>query len=148
MQLPLALTRHVTAVKGLRGAALASLGLLVAAGAAALVPVGTAQAMPMAAIQVPAAETEPLLVRDGCGRGMRFSNSRQRCVPDGDGGFRGDGDFRRGPPPRAFDDGFRRGPPPRAFDDGFRRGPPPRAFESGCPRGQRFSNSRQACVWN
>lgn len=59
-------------------------GLAVVAAASALAPAG-AGAMPLnTAI---AAETDHVLVRDGCGRGMRFSNRQQACVPmDGYGG--------------------------------------------------------------
>jgi hypothetical protein len=49
-----------------------------------------ANASPLAAMKGAITEAAPedvTLVRDGCGRGMRFSNSRQRCVED----FRGGG---------------------------------------------------------
>ena len=52
--------------------------------AASLMP---ANAGPMPVNGVSAGETDLTLVRDGCGRGMRFSNRRQACVPmDGYGG--------------------------------------------------------------
>ena len=66
------------------------------------------------------------LVRDGCGRGMRFSNRRQTCVPQGGGVD----------PGAAVVHGIIQG----VIGNGGRRG-------DGCPRGMRFSNSRQACVW-
>lgn len=46
--------------------------------AASLMP---ANAGPMPVNGVSAGETDLTLVRDGCGRGMRFSNRRQACVP-------------------------------------------------------------------
>jgi hypothetical protein len=72
------------------------------------------------------------LIRDGCGPGMRFSNSRQTCVPDDD--------FRRGPP--GCPPGFR-------FSEGrgrcvpFERAAPPPPV---CPPGFRFSEGRGRCV--
>ena len=65
------------------------------------------------------------LVRDGCGRGMRFSNRRQACVPQGGGGV---------DPGAAIVHGIIQG----VVGSGGRG--------DGCPRGMRFSNSRQACV--
>lgn len=51
-----------------------------AAGAlTALLTVG-ASALPLAPLKQPGAESNLILVRDGCGRGMRYSNSRDRCV--------------------------------------------------------------------
>ena len=42
-----------------------------------------ASALPLAAAKQQAAvESQLTLVRDGCGRGMRFSNHRQSCVED------------------------------------------------------------------
>ena len=80
------------------------------AGAAPLGPVNAQSAV----------ESNLTLVRDGCGRGMRFSERRNACVEDnrefrsgrGDG-FRDDG-FRR--------DNFRDGGRTGFRDDGFRDG--------------------------
>ena len=111
-----------------------SLALAVAIGSMALLTSGNAGALPVGLVESTAGvEANLLLVRDGCGRGMRFSNRLQACVEDFDGG-------RRGPPP----------PPPYYYGGGdYRRPPPPppRIFIPACPPGQRFSNSRQACVW-
>jgi hypothetical protein len=110
--------------------AVAAAGLLALAG-------GDAVAAPLLAGAKPAAvESHTLLVRDGCGRGMRFSNSRQTCVEDfgeGRGGYdegpRGYGDRPRGP----------------GYGDGYRDAP--RVVVPDCGRGMRYSNSRQACVY-
>ena len=67
------------------------------------------------------------LVRDGCGRGMRFSNSRQACVPQGGGG-------------RVYVD------PGAAIVQGIIGGAI-EATRPGCPRGTRWSNRRGACVY-
>jgi hypothetical protein len=48
-----------------------------------------AGAMPLTPGQLNFGTSDLTLVRDGCGPGFRFSNSRQRCVPD---------DVRGGPP--------------------------------------------------
>ena len=37
--------------------------------------------MPLAPVQQLSADRDITLVRDGCGRGFRFSHSRQACVP-------------------------------------------------------------------
>jgi hypothetical protein len=105
--------------------------------------------------QSSALEGDVTLVRDGCGRGMRFSNRRQVCVED----------FDRGPPvvvapgcPRGMRFSNSRGrcvPAGGGVDPGVaiiqgiiggavnsgRRG-------DGCGPGMRFSNSRQRCVPN
>lgn len=60
-----------------------------------------------------------LKVRDGCGRGMRFSERRGGCVEDFDGGPRGYYEDRGPPPPPPMYD---RRPPPPEYD---RRPPPP-----------------------
>jgi hypothetical protein len=64
-----------------------ALALLVAAGGTFLLA-GGAVAAPLAlgksaAIQSGAEASDVMLVREGCGRGMRWSNSRQACVPIG-----------------------------------------------------------------
>jgi hypothetical protein len=91
--------------------ALSAMTALYAGGASAL---PAAPATTQAATQ--AAQNDVTLVRDGCGRGQRFSNRRNRCVErDDDRGFRGrDRDFRRD--------------------------------RDGCRRGWRFSNRRNRCV--
>jgi hypothetical protein len=104
------------------------LAFFVAIVAMALLSSGSAGALPVVSVEsVAAIESNVLLVRDGCGRGMRFSNRLQACVAD----------FDRGGPP-----------PPRYYGErDYYRGPPPRVIIPQCPPGQRFSNSRQACVW-
>ena len=50
--------------------------------AAALLPAG-AGAMPLAQDKAGVADSDTvLLVREGCGRGMQWSERRRRCVPD------------------------------------------------------------------
>ena len=105
----------------------ASLALAVAVGVVALMNTGHAGALPLAFAKNSAVDPAVVLVRDGCGRDMRFSNSRQACVPD----------FERERPRYYRDD--------RVYRDD--RGPPPRFIGRGCPPGQRFSNRMQACVW-
>jgi hypothetical protein len=100
-----------------------SLAFAVAVGSMTLLSSGSAGALPVLSGEsaASAVESNLLLVRDGCGRGMRYSNRRGGCVPD---------DYGRGPPP-----------PP------YYAPPPPRLVIPVCPPGQRFSNRRQACVW-
>lgn len=106
-----------------------------AAGLSALVS-SDAVAAPLAVAKPAAVESHTLLVRDGCGRGMRFSNSRQACVEDfGEGR----GDYGEGP--RGYGD-RPRGP---GYGDGYRDAP--RVMVPDCGRGMRYSNSRQACVY-
>jgi hypothetical protein len=77
-----------------------------------------AGALPVAATQQQASADDNLvLVRDGCGRGMRYSHRRQRCVVDGGGG----------PPPVVI-------VPGGVVRDG------------GCARGWRWSHRRGRCV--
>jgi hypothetical protein len=76
-----------------RSATLATAAVIIAIGAAAVLLAGRAEALPLshagaAALQHSAQETDVTLVRDGCGRGMRFSNSRGGCVQDFNGGPR------------------------------------------------------------
>jgi hypothetical protein len=108
-----------------------SLAFAVAIGAMALLPSGNAGALPGALVEsAVAVESNLLLVRDGCGRGFRWSNRRQACVED----------F-QGPPPAVY---IRPAPPPPVY---IRPAPPPPVYRPACPPGMRFSNSRQACVW-
>jgi len=63
----------------------ASLALLVAIAGAFLLSAGSADAAPLGlagrtAIQSSAQDGDVILVRDGCGRGLRWSNRRQACV--------------------------------------------------------------------
>jgi hypothetical protein len=103
-----------------------TLAFLVAMGSMALLSSGSAGALPVVPVEgVAAIESNIFLVRDGCGRGMRFSHRLQACVAD----------FDRGPP-RYYGE-----------RDYYRPGPPPRVVIPACPPGQRFSNSRQSCVW-
>lgn len=89
-----------------------------AVSAVALMSSGPAGALPLAPVESSAVESNLLLVRDGCGPGMRYSHRMQACVRD------------FGPPPPY---GYRPPPPP-----------PPRPI---CPPGMRFSYRAQACVW-
>ena len=95
-------------------------------------------------------ETVLTLVRDGCGRGMRFSNRLQACVEAFGGG------------PRFVEPGCPRGmrfsnsrqacvpagggvDPGTAIIQGIIGGVV--GAPRGCGPGMRWSNSRQACVW-
>ncbi len=76
-----------------------------------------ASALPLAAAKQQAAvESQLTLVRDGCGRGMRFSNHRDDCVVDRHSRSRRDFRSRH------------------------------HFVSDECRRGWRFSNSRQRCV--
>jgi hypothetical protein len=66
----------------------ASLGLMIALGGSFVSIEASAAPLASAAAQTVAPDSDVTLVRDGCGRGMRFSNRLQACVQD------------RGPPPR------------------------------------------------
>jgi hypothetical protein len=103
----------------LSAAALIGLAALLAADASAI---------PFSAAQSGETASDTILVRDGCGRGLRWSNRRQACVPDDDV------PIVRGCPP-----GFR-------FSEGRQRCVPIDRVIEGCPRGYRWSNSRRACV--
>jgi hypothetical protein len=110
-----------------------SLAFAVAVGSAALLSSASAGALPVGPASAPAvsaAEGDLLLVRDGCGRGYRYSNRRGGCVPDYDGG-----PPRYAPPPRYY------APAPAVVL------PVPRVVIPACPPGQRYSNSRRMCVW-
>jgi hypothetical protein len=88
-----------------------------------------AGAMPFAPLQQGLAADETVLVRDGCGRGMRFSERRGRCVPDEDRDVR--------VCPRGFRWSERR---ERCVPEERER------VRADCPPGFRFSESRQICV--
>jgi hypothetical protein len=98
-------------------------------GLAALLAVD-AGAMPLAPGLHNLGSGDITLVRDGCGPGLRWSNSRQRCVPD-DGGA---GFAPPGCPP-----GFR-------FSESRGRCVPFERARPLCPPGTRFSEYRQRCV--
>jgi hypothetical protein len=96
---------------------LKTLTFAVALGAMTALFSAGASALPATPVLTQDAGIDVTLVRDGCGRGQRFSSSRGRCV-DSDRGFRGrDRDFRRG-----------------------------RSSRDDCRRGWRFSNRRGRCV--
>jgi hypothetical protein len=116
-----------------------SLAFAVALGSMALLSSGNAGALPGPPAESAAAvESNLLLVRDGCGRGFRWSNRRQACVED----FQGPPVYvRPAPPPPVY---YRPAPPPPVY---VRPAPPPPIYRPACPPGMRFSNSRQACVW-
>lgn len=103
-------------------------GLL--AGAVVLMGVAaTAQAAPLASGKGHGIENHVLQVRDGCGRGMRYSDRRGGCVEDFDGGPRGYYEDRGPPPPPPMYD---RRPPPPEYD---RRPPPPPEYSRRPDRG-------------
>jgi hypothetical protein len=100
--------------------------LTAAVGALGALVAFDAGAMPFAPAADGLAAGDTMLVRDGCGRGLRWSERRQRCVPDED---------RVRVCPRGFRWSERRErcvPEARVLDD--------------CPPGFRFSESRQRCV--
>jgi len=130
---------------------IASLALLAAIGVATVLFAGPASAAPLgvagSAVTEAAGEDALTAVRDGCGRGMRFSNRLQTCVEEG------------GPPayvapgcPRGMRFSERRQAcvalgepdPGAAIVNGIINGVigAPR----GCPPGYRWSNGRGACV--
>lgn len=88
-----------------------------------------AGAMPFSPVQHGFTVDDTLLVRDGCGRGMRFSERRGRCVPDEDRDVR--------VCPRGFRWSERR---ERCVPEERER------VRVDCPPGFRFSESRQICV--
>ena len=103
-----------------------AIALMVAIGGLSVMLAGGASAAPLglansAIAQSIVQDSDLTLVRDGCGRGMRYSNRRQACVPD----------FDRGPPVVVV---------PRFVE------PPVRFVPRGCPPGSRWSNSRGRCV--
>lgn len=133
---------HRSAFSNMR---LLAVGALTLVGAAAMSLASDAQAGPLPLGKGATIASHVVQVRDGCGPGMRYSDRRDACVEDFDGGPRGYDD--RGPPPPPMYD---RRPPPPEYD---RRPPPPPAYYRSeprpmpdCGRGMRFSNSRQACV--
>jgi hypothetical protein len=134
--------------------ALASLAVMITVGAALFA--GNATAAPIAPvgsaiIQSGGQDSGVTLVRDGCGRGMRFSNSRQACVEDFGGGG-----------PRVVEPGCPRGTrfsnsrqacvpvggvdPGAAIVNGIINGVV--GAPGGCPRGMRWSNGRGRCVYD
>jgi hypothetical protein len=100
------------------------LAFAAAIGTAVMMWGGSAEAFQVLPDQAATARSDLVLVRDGCGRGFRYSYRRQRCVPDYDVEFR--------PVPV---------PPPVYYR------PPPRVVVPACPPGQRYSRSRGFCVW-
>jgi hypothetical protein len=62
-----------------------SLTLFVAAGTMSMLLIGSAASMPLAQGKTPIIQSSDItLVRDNCGRGMRYSNSQGRCVAQRD----------------------------------------------------------------
>ena len=133
--------------------ALPILAMLLMASDAGAVPLGLGKG---AINELSAHESTVILVRDGCGRGMRFSNRRQMCVEDFDRGPR----FVAPGCPRGMRFSNSRGrcvpmhgqvDPGVAIMQGIIGGAIGGAVNSGrrgdgCGRGMRFSNSRQRCV--
>lgn len=89
-----------------------AMGVLTLVGAA-VASGANAQAAPLLLGKSAAAASHVLEVRDGCGRGMRFSERRGGCVEDFDGGPRGYYEDRGAPPPPPMYD--RRPPPPPEY---------------------------------
>jgi hypothetical protein len=70
-----------------------AIAFTLAAGALGLAFAGSASALPLAPVAQAASETSDIqLVRDGCGRGLRYSNRRDRCVRIRDRDVRRDDD--------------------------------------------------------
>jgi hypothetical protein len=103
-----------------------SLAFAAAIGAMALMPTSNASAFPIAPGATAGVESNVLQVRDGCGRGFRYSNRAGGCVRD----------FGGGPPPPVY---VRPAPPVYVA--------PPAFVRPACPPGMRWSNGRRACVW-
>jgi hypothetical protein len=114
-----------------RGATMRTLqALIIAIGAVFLLAGGAADAAPLGlgtsvAVQSGAQEGDVILVRDGCGRGMRYSNRRGGCVPQDRGG---------GVDPAA------------AIIGGVIGGAIQATRPRGCGRGMRWSDRRGGCV--
>jgi len=112
-----------------------------------------------AAISEQATQDSVVLVRDGCGPGMRFSNSRQACVEDFGGG-----PPRYVEPPRYVAPGcppgtrfsermqtcveMRQVDPGAAIVNGIINGAIGAAVPPGCGPGMRWSNGRGRCVYD
>ena len=134
---------------------LASLAVMIAVGATLLA--GNAGAAPIAPatsaiVQSAAQDSDVTLVRDGCGRGMRFSNRLQACVEDYGGGG-----------PRVVEPGC---PPGTRFSNNRQACVPVGGYvdpgaaviqgiiggvvgaPGGCPPGTRWSNGRGRCVYD
>lgn len=89
----------------------------------------SASALPAGSVQQPPAASETIQVRDGCGRGMRYSNRRDRCVRSND-------DRRGNDAGRAIN---------RMFNQAIGGGSQRRGRDV-CGRGFRFSHNRGRCV--
>ena len=110
-----------------------SLAFAAAIGAMALLPSGNAGAFPMAPGATAGLESGVLQIRDGCGRGFRYSYRAGGCVPDYQ-----PAPHYVSPPPHVY---VRPAPPVYV-----RPGPAP-YVRPACPPGMRWSNGRGACVW-
>jgi hypothetical protein len=136
-----------------------SLALIVAIGGALLLGAGSSDAAPLAlgkgaVVQSDVQDSDVILVRDGCGRGMRWSHRRQGCVED----------FGGGPPPAVMvrpdcRPGWRwsnsRGTcvpagggvdPAAAIIGGVIGGAIQATRPRGCGPGMRWSERRRGCV--
>ena len=99
---------------------LKTLALTVAMGAMTALSVADVGALPLTPSKQTIENADLSLVRDGCGRGMRFSRRAGGCVVDGPAVI----------VPRVF------APAPIIVAPALR----------GCPRGTRWSNRFQQCV--
>lgn len=135
-----------------RALVLASMMLAVAFSLPGLMFAGSAGAAPLAAkgaLVQSAQDSDVTLVRDGCGRGMRFSNRLQACVEafDGPPAYVAPGC----PPGTRFSERMqaciemRQVDPGAAIVNGVING---LVGGGGCPPGTRWSNGRGRCVYD
>jgi hypothetical protein len=135
-----------------------ALALIVAIVGTFLLATGSADAAPLALgkgaiVQSDALESDVTLVRDGCGRGMRWSQRRQACVED----------FGGGPPPVVVQPACRPGwrwsnsrggcvpmgggpDPAAAIVQGVINNAIGAGRPRGCGPGMRWSDRRGGCV--
>ena len=137
--------------KALRAALIVtSAAVALAVGIGATLLPDNAEAMPLALANKTAVESNMTLARDGCGRGMRFSNSRQTCVED----FQGGPQVAPGQCPRGMRYSNNRGAcvpvggvdPGTAIINGVINGVVNGNRGDGCGRGMRYSNRLGQCV--
>lgn len=143
--------RKITSL--LRASGFAMLALMFAIAGSFALPAGDASAAPLAfakGVISQAQDSDLVLIRDGCGRGMRFSNRRQTCVEDFNSGPR----FVEPGCPRGMRFSNSRGhcvpmggvDPGAAIVNGVINGLIGGGGHPNCGPGFRFSNSRGRCV--